>query len=65
MSMKDDDNGEQNYHFNAFVTKDKIAAMDRKRINTVYKIASSFANFTSSLRDPKTNSQKLSHMWGI
>ena len=39
--------------------------MDRKRTNAVSKIASSFANFTSFLREPKTNAQKIYQMCGI
>ena len=65
MSMNDDGNGEQNYRLNEVVTRDNIATIDSKRINTVSKIASSFANFTSSLREPKTNDQNLAQMRGI
>ena len=65
MSMNNDDNGEQNYHLNAVVTMANIAAMDRKTINAVSKIASSFANVTSLLRDPKTNAHKLVQILGI
>ena len=65
MSMNDDENSKQNDRLNAVATKANIAAMDRKRINTVSKIASYFANVTSLLRDPKTNTQKLAQMWGI
>ena len=65
MSMNDDDDGKQNDHLNPVVTKSKISAMDRKQINAVSKTASSFANGTSSLREPKTNAQKLARMWGI
>ena len=63
--MNDDDNGEQNDHFNAVVTKANITDMYGKRINAVSNISSYFANFASSLREPKTNAQKLAQMWGI
>ena len=65
MIMNDDDNSEQNDSLNAVVTNAKIADMDRKRINAMSKIASSFANVTSLLRDLKTNAHKLAQMWGI
>ena len=65
MSMNDDDNGKQNDRLNAVVTKAKIADTDRKRINAVSKIASSFANVTLLLIEPKTNDQKLAQIRGI
>ena len=65
MRMNDDDNGNQNYCLKAVVTKLNIAAMDRKEINAVSKIASYFVNVTLSLRETKTNAQKLAQMWGI
>ena len=55
MSMNDDDNGEQDDGLNTVVTKAKVAEMDRKRLNSVSKIALSFENVTSSLREPKAN----------
>ena len=63
--MNDDDDGKQNDLMDAGVTKAKITAMDRKIINAESKIALSFANVTSSLREPKTNDKKLAKMWGI
>ena len=65
MSINDDDNGNQNDCLNAVVTKAKIVGMDRKRINAVPKIALYLANSTSLLREPKTNTQNLAHMWVI
>ena len=56
-------NGKQNDRLNAIVAKAKISAMDRKIINALSNIASYFANFTSPLRYPKTNAQKLAQMW--
>ena len=65
MIMNDDDDGKQNDLMDAGVTKAKITAMDRKIINAESKIALSFANVTSSLRESKTNDKKLAKMWGI
>ena len=65
MSMDDDDNGKKNDRLNAVVTKANISAMDRKLINNISNIASHFANVTLSLREPKTNAQKIYQMCGI
>ena len=65
MRMNDDDDGKLNDCLKAIVTNAMITAMDRKRSNAVFNIASSLENVTLSQREPKTNSQKIARMWGI